>query len=351
MSAQRQEHLRVCLDTMTKLLDTHMSLVNTCMVDFIVRDMFSIIPQQLQQELLELTGDELVTLPSLLFSSSAADSVSLTKYPNLGAVIEELKQCRMENMNIATEHCEEEEVNGNGIKGLEYWDKIMAEKKTHEVEKMSKVIYQQVKNCQLSCLVDLGSGKAYLSQIINSLYKIPVLAIDGKETNTQGAQIRERKLKSKWEGLQSRAAERAGGEAPSTRKSRQKNGGHKKPLPSDEKEHAGDDCNLVTITKFVETGSDVGGLVEEHLPGVSARVGVVGLHTCGNLAPSSLETFLQSPRAKFLCNVGCCYNHLTTTGFPMSSHLKSSNYKVFAFVTIVSSSRLILPFVFSWRDL
>ena len=136
MSAQRQEHLRGCLDTMTKLLDTHMSLVNTCMVDFIVRDMFSIIPQQLQQELLELTGDELVTLPSLLFSSIAADSVFLTKYPNLGAVIEDLKQCRMENMNVSSEHYEED-VNQNEIKGLEYWDKIMAEKKTHEVNKMS----------------------------------------------------------------------------------------------------------------------------------------------------------------------------------------------------------------------
>ena len=46
MSAQRQEHLRGCLDTMTKLLDTHMSLVNTCMVDFAMDVHKSLYPDQ-----------------------------------------------------------------------------------------------------------------------------------------------------------------------------------------------------------------------------------------------------------------------------------------------------------------
>ena len=58
------------------------------------------------------------------------------------------------------------------------------------------------------------------------------------------------------------------------------------------------------------------------------RVGVIGLHTCGDLAPSSLNTFLQSPGAALLCNVGCCYNHLTSEGFPLSQHVRDSGYQV-----------------------
>ncbi|KAI0224820.1 Methyltransferase-like protein 25 [Lamellibrachia satsuma] len=67
-----------------------------------------------------------------------------------------------------------------------------------------------------------------------------------------------------------------------------------------------------------------------------------GLHTCGNLASSTLQLFCNSGAAMALCNVGCCYHLLdeqfltspfskqedTTgdstmqSGFPMSSYLR-----------------------------
>ena len=59
MSESRSEHLSKCLEKMTKLLDQHMDLVNTCMVDFIVNDMFNIIPNHIQIELLNLTDKQL----------------------------------------------------------------------------------------------------------------------------------------------------------------------------------------------------------------------------------------------------------------------------------------------------
>jgi hypothetical protein len=40
------------------------------------------------------------------------------------------------------------------------------------------------------------------------------------------------------------------------------------------------------------------------------RLGVVGLHTCGSLAPASIKLFFSTRSAKFICNVGCCYHHL-----------------------------------------
>ena len=87
-------------------------------------------------------------------------------------------------------------------------------------------------------------------------------------------------------------------------------------------------ASLVTLTMFVEESSDLGQLVEQHLPGHSGRLGVVGLHTCGDLAPTSITTFLHTQRARLLCNVGCCYNHLTSRGFPLSNYLQLSKFKV-----------------------
>lgn len=38
---------------------------------------------------------------------------------------------------------------------------------------------------------------------------------------------------------------------------------------------------------------------------------ITGLHACGDLTPNSIRLFLQNKEAQILCNVGCCYHHLT----------------------------------------
>ncbi|XP_073476320.1 probable methyltransferase-like protein 25 [Aquarana catesbeiana] len=61
---------------------------------------------------------------------------------------------------------------------------------------------------------------------------------------------------------------------------------------------------------------------------------MVGLHTCGDLAPNTLRIFVAKPEVKAVCSVGCCYHFLSeefdnledhtdgTWGFPMSEYLK-----------------------------
>merc|ERR1711915_686864 len=88
------------------------------------------------------------------------------------------------------------------------------------------------------------------------------------------------------------------------------------------------ETSFVLLTHYVDTESDAGNLVEQHLPGKSDRFGIVGLHTCGDLASTSLQSFVNSPGCDFICNVGCCYNHLSDKGFPMSKHLKSKGYSL-----------------------
>lgn len=43
---------------------------------------------------------------------------------------------------------------------------------------------------------------------------------------------------------------------------------------------------------------------------MNEKLGLIGLHTCGNLAANSLQIFLANDCMKFCCNVGCCYHLL-----------------------------------------
>ncbi|CAL4059824.1 unnamed protein product [Meganyctiphanes norvegica] len=52
-------------------------------------------------------------------------------------------------------------------------------------------------------------------------------------------------------------------------------------------------------------------------------LGIVGLHTCGNLASISLELLVSNPCVHFLCNVGCCY-HLLKEEFCNDTYTKST---------------------------
>lgn len=45
---------------------------------------------------------------------------------------------------------------------------------------------------------------------------------------------------------------------------------------------------------------------------------MVGLHTCGDLAPSTLRMFVAKKELAAVCSVGCCY-HLLSEQFDPSA--------------------------------
>ncbi|XP_068132954.1 probable methyltransferase-like protein 25 [Hyperolius riggenbachi] len=68
---------------------------------------------------------------------------------------------------------------------------------------------------------------------------------------------------------------------------------------------------------------------------------MVGLHTCGDLAPNTLRIFVVKPEIKAVCSVGCCYHFLSeefdsleedqtdrSWGFPMSQYLKEKGWHI-----------------------
>lgn len=74
-------------------------------------------------------------------------------------------------------------------------DEFMNSKKSHEVQSMSAVVAGLAQRCGVKQVIDVGSGKGYLSSFLSLQYGLQVYGIDSSTTNTHGAQERNRKLK------------------------------------------------------------------------------------------------------------------------------------------------------------
>lgn len=97
-------------------------------------------------------------------------------------------------------------------------DEFMNSKKSHEVQSMSEVVAHLAQYCGVTQVIDVGSGKGYLSSSLSLRYGLQVYGIDSSSTNTHGAQERNRKLKKFSRAYQkSSEAARAQSDAVQTR--------------------------------------------------------------------------------------------------------------------------------------
>nr|XP_004650208.2 methyltransferase-like protein 25 isoform X1 [Jaculus jaculus] len=83
---------------------------------------------------------------------------------------------------------------GKNVKAVEF----MNTKKSHEVQAMSELICSVADYCGVRQVIDVGSGKGYLSSFLFLKYGFKVYGIDSSNTNTHGAKERNRKLKKHW---------------------------------------------------------------------------------------------------------------------------------------------------------
>ncbi|NXX49194.1 MET25 protein, partial [Tricholaema leucomelas] len=83
-------------------------------------------------------------------------------------------------------------------------DEFMNNKKSHEVQIMSELVDNIANYCGIKQVIDLGSGKGYLSSFLSMQYNLQVYGIDSSDTNTNGAHERNRKLKKHWKAYRSR---------------------------------------------------------------------------------------------------------------------------------------------------
>ncbi|KFZ64273.1 Methyltransferase-like 25, partial [Antrostomus carolinensis] len=81
-------------------------------------------------------------------------------------------------------------------------DKFMNNKKSHEVQVMSELVDKIANYCGIKQVIDIGSGKGYLSSFLSMQYNLKVYGIDSSSSNTNGACERNRKLKKHWRAYQ-----------------------------------------------------------------------------------------------------------------------------------------------------
>ncbi|XP_061225352.1 probable methyltransferase-like protein 25 isoform X2 [Neopsephotus bourkii] len=83
-------------------------------------------------------------------------------------------------------------------------DEFMNNKKSHEVQVMSELVVNIANYCGIKQVIDIGSGKGYLSSFLSMQYNLKVYGIDSSNINTNSAHERNRKLKKHWRAYQSR---------------------------------------------------------------------------------------------------------------------------------------------------
>ncbi|XP_045322573.1 probable methyltransferase-like protein 25 isoform X3 [Leopardus geoffroyi] len=298
-------------------------------------------------------------------------------------------------------------------------DEFMNLKKSHEVQVMSELISSIADYCGIKQVIDLGSGKGYLSSFLSLKYGLKVYGIDSSNINTHGAKERNRKLKKHWKVYHTRSKLDGNGLALKMAKERKvqdeikykvdiegicnnspANQGKmstsdflpdfsdsvisnirtqmenlhvyshreenlcfenafslidllpinaveptslqtsKRNMSEANKERRkmiskSNESNIYSpLTSFITADSELHDIIKDLEDCL-----MVGLHTCGDLAPNTLRIFTSQPEIKGVCSVGCCYHllseefenlHKESTqdkwGFPMCHYLKEERW-------------------------
>ncbi|KAK9471952.1 methyltransferase domain-containing protein [Dipodascopsis tothii] len=167
----------------------------------------------------------------------------------------------------------------------------MSPKKVHECDLLSKAIAELCARTETTHVIDLGSGKGYLSRMLAHDHGCDVIAVENMEDRAKGAEALDalflRKSRKTGEPQM-----RAGG-------------------------------------KFVDSG-DLADLIDR--AGVRGqKVVMTGLHACGNLSHHAIRALVDTPEIAAVAVVGCCYNLMTeqaveadSIGYPMSRTLAAA---------------------------
>ncbi|XP_060233958.1 probable methyltransferase-like protein 25 isoform X2 [Meriones unguiculatus] len=302
---------------------------------------------------------------------------------------------------------------GENVKATQF----MNTKKSHEVQAMSELISSIADYCGLKQIIDVGSGKGYLSSFLSLKYGLNVYGIDSSNTNTHGAKERNRKLKKHWKLHHSPSKVDANTLALQVPKEmkvqkelkckedfesvlknslvnqelstdvlpdfsgfavsiirKQEGNLHAQPLEEEnlcfengfslleflpigaieptssqvfntevseirrERRNVtskpSDSSVYSPLTSFITADSVLHDIIQDLEDCL-----MVGLHTCGDLAPNTLRIFASKSEVKGVCSVGCCYHLLSeefenqhkecaqeNSGFPMCRYLKEERW-------------------------
>ncbi|KAK5668844.1 hypothetical protein QVD99_004626 [Batrachochytrium dendrobatidis] len=212
----------------------------------------------------------------------------------------------------------------------------MNPKKLIEVQALSALINNLAESNTITRILDIGAGQGYLDAALVYGYGHTVIGVDDDMVQTCGAKFKA-----------GRTAKRVGVNKAIHRDSVDQNS-RELPKAFGQLFHVNRRVEPTETFQTVLNSLVVANTTLHHerlAPPVEtidretdATWMLIGLHTCGDLAPSTLRQFINGT-AKVLCNVGCCYNHITETytsdnvplnctGFPLSKHIRSTHLQL-----------------------
>ncbi|XP_042897571.1 methyltransferase-like protein 25B isoform X3 [Parasteatoda tepidariorum] len=179
----------------------------------------------------------------------------------------------------------------------------LSDKKQYEVQIMSYLIKQVCQVLKCNTVIDVGSGLGYLDEALHDNFGLCCIGLDAVPKYTLAAKERLKSDTCKHSVLHKTF------EVKNT-----------------------DECLL----HFKAVLNEAKELHCCCIPGISesraASAVIVGLHSCGNLSQDMMELFCELEDINAFICIGCCYNKIKLTNFPMSTvvkHSVSSTQKVY----------------------
>ncbi|PSN45449.1 hypothetical protein C0J52_15058 [Blattella germanica] len=269
------------------------------------------VPEAIQKEISSVTVQELDTV----FFHFMKDSLDAEVRDNVKILIEKVPEFSnflsiARDMSfrgsllqkIITSHSEFNDkltTLGWKVQDTLFMEQFMSYKKMHEVQVMSDIVAALANIKHASHVIDIGGGKGYLSSFLSLYHGLKIL---GKV----------------WNGLCRRAILLKQGSIPPRRgkhwrshneQSAENAATSNSVLPTSQNSSAERIDLYKQVTKFVTPHTDLVKMVKEQFTEDECRnLSIVGLHTCGDLAPSCFRLFRNRPEVASICNIGCCYH-------------------------------------------
>ena len=136
---------RAALSRLAAFVDEFKPVVNVCMVDFITEDIFAdALTADLQAELMAMTETELCGLPGKLAQNMTDDEDTETTTPVIDGLVKRIREHFLESLDVLTAKetflVEDNGDNRSRLNILEHLDRIMADKKMHEVVVLARAL-------------------------------------------------------------------------------------------------------------------------------------------------------------------------------------------------------------------
>jgi hypothetical protein len=285
---------------------------NTFLIQFLIHDLWEKkMPKEWKEPILSLNITE---LSNMVTKGEIKENFpeSLKQYVSESFKLR-LKSYRETNF----EKINQDEKNEEYEKLKKLYTRGMSLKKQHEVEKLSELINKISKKTNTKTIIDIGSGKGYLTQVLSYKYDLNVIGIDNNDLNTKNAQKRINNLETQ------------------NKKLKLDKNNHISIKKDDNERENKRKNKCIPITTHLDLKITESEFKEVIKPIMSSEEKentnslLCGLHTCGDLSSTICKIFLNSP-VKALVNVSCCYHKISEKkekeeyGYTISKFMKKN---------------------------